>query len=57
MSGKGRFSKKVHAKGKVQAKGESNNASHTNKKSILMMKTTMLDWQSRHLTIKLLQST
>ena len=34
MSGKGRFTKKAHAKGKFQAKGGSNNASHTNKKSI-----------------------
>jgi hypothetical protein len=34
MSGKGKFTKKDQAKGKFQAKGGSNNASHTIKKSV-----------------------
>ena len=34
MSGKGKFSKKAQTKGKFQAKGGSNNASHTIKKSV-----------------------
>ena len=34
MSGKGKFTKKAQAKGKFQAKGGSNNASHTIKKSV-----------------------
>ena len=39
MSGKGRFTKKAqHVKGKFQAKGGSNNSSHTNKKSINVYK-------------------
>jgi hypothetical protein len=34
MTGKGRFSKKAQVKGKLQATGGSNNASHTNMRSI-----------------------
>ena len=34
MSGKGKFSEKAEAKGKFQAKGGSNNASHTIKNSV-----------------------
>ena len=34
MSGRGKFTKKAQAKGKFQAKGGSNNASHTIKKSV-----------------------